>query len=158
MSSSKKEKRHHHDCKAHKKEKDHSSPVQEMDKQPNAEVVQSANQYNADIQESDEVILIKDSCNVTVQTTENQAAVSLQLALQLTIALVIKITIGTSDNSNSVTQQLLQHFDSDQQVIQKIHIENSKDITVTTTNNEIAANIQAMLQVLLALVAKLEIL
>lgn len=139
--------------------RDHSNDPSETALQdPNAEVAQTAAQSAVEIQKSDEVIFIKDSCGINVQTTETEAAVSLQLALQLAIALVIKITIGTTDNTNSVFQELMQHFDSEQSNVQKIHIENSKDITISTTDTDIAANVQAMLQVLLTLVAKLEVL
>ena len=122
-----------------------------------AEVAQDADQFTAEIQESDEVIVIKDSGNVTVHTTETQAAVSLQIALQLAIALVLKITIADSDDSNSVVQDLLQHFDSEQKNVQKIYIENSKDVTVTTTDTDIVANVQVLLEALLAIIAKLDI-
>src|SRR3954468_6713185 len=94
--------------------------VSNEDKHLESEVAQDANQFTAEIQESDEVIVIKDSGNVTVHTTETQAAVSLQIALQLAIALVLKITIADSDDSNSVVQDLLQHFDSEQKNVQKI--------------------------------------
>ena len=122
-----------------------------------AEVAQSADQFTAEIQESDELIVIKDSGNIFVHTTETQAAASLQLALQLAIALVIRISIADSDDSDSVAQDLLQHFDSEQKSVQKIHIENSRDVRVTTTDTDIAANLQVMLEALLALVARLDI-
>lgn len=155
MSSSKKKDKH--DKKSSKshpsKQQDH---VSKEDKHL-AEVAQDADQFTAEIQESDEVIVIKDSGNVTVHTTETQAAVSLQIALQLAIALVLKITIADSDDSNSVVQDLLQHFDSEQKNVQKIYIENSKDVTVTTTDTDIVANVQVLLEALLAIIAKLDI-
>ncbi len=127
------------------------------DKQRNAEVAQDANQFTSEFQDSDELIIINDSCNISVETTETKAAVSLQLALQLAIALVIKITIADSDDSDSVVQDLLQHFNSEQKSVQKIHIDNSKDISIKTTDTDIAANIQVMLEALLAIVARLDI-
>lgn len=155
MSSSKKKDKHDKkSSKSHPSQKqDH---VSKEDKHL-AEVAQDADQFTAEIQESDEVIVIKDSGNVTVQTTETQAAVSLQIALQLAIALVLKITIADSDDSNSVVQDLLQHFDSEQKNVQKIYIENSKDVTVTTTDTDIVANVQVLLEALLAIIAKLDI-
>ena len=127
------------------------------DKQRNAEVAQDANQFTSEFQDSDELIIINDSCNISVETTETKAAVSLQIALQLAIALVIKITIADSDDSDSVVQDLLQHFDSEQKSVQKIHIDNSKDISIKTTDTDIAVNIQVMLEALLAIVARLDI-
>jgi spore coat protein X len=128
------------------------------DNRQDAEVVQDADQFSSTEQESDELIYIKDSCNINVHTTDTQASVSLQVALQLAIALVLRITIGDSPSGNSVAEDLLQHFDSQQSNKQKISIENSKDVTITTTDTDIAANIQALLEVLLALVAELDVL
>ena len=127
------------------------------DKQRNAEIAQDADQFTSEFQDSDELIIINDSCNISVETTETKAAVSLQIALQLAIALVIKITIADSDDSDSVVQDLLQHFDSEQKSVQKIHIDNSKDISIKTTDADIAVNIQVMLEALLAIVARLDI-
>ncbi|MDF2858340.1 MAG: spore coat protein, partial [Neobacillus sp.] len=124
----------------------------------NAEVGQDADQFSSMEQESDELIFIKDSCNIVVHTTDTQAAVSLQVALQLAIALVIRITIGDSDQGKAIQQDLLQHFESEQNNKQKICIENSKDINVTTTDTDVAANIQVLLEVLVSLVAKLDVL
>jgi spore coat protein X len=123
-----------------------------------AEVVQDADQFSSMEQESDELIFIKDSCNICVHTTDTQAAVSLQVALQLAIALVIRITLGDSDQGKGIQQDLLQHFESEQNNKQKICIENSKDINVTTTDTDVAANIQVLLEVLVSLVAKLDVL
>jgi spore coat protein X len=144
-----------------KEEKKKSKDKQEHDKSKDnhhADVVQDADQFAGISQESNELIFIKDSCNICVQTTDTQAAVSLQVGLQLAIALVIRITIGDSDKGQNVVQDLLQHFDSEQSNKQKIIIENSKDINVITTDTDVAVNIQALLQVLVTLVAKLDIL
>jgi spore coat protein X len=122
-----------------------------------ADVVQDADQFSSTEQDSDESIFIKDSCNICVRTTDTQASVSLQIALQLAIALVIRITVADTDKGNNVAQDLLQFFDSEQSNKQKICIENSKDITIKTTDTDVAANIQALLEVLLSLVAKLDV-
>ena len=127
------------------------------DKQRNAEIAQDADQFTSEFQDSDELIIINDSCNISVETTETKAAVSLQIALQLAIALVIKITIADSDDSDSVVQDLLQHFKKERKSVQKIHIDNSKDISIKTTDTDIAVNIQVMLEALLAIVARLDI-
>ena len=129
----------------------------DSDDEHKADVVQDADQFASIDQESDELIFIKDSCNICVHTTNTQAAVSVQAALQLAIALVIRITIGDSENGKNVVQDLHQHFDSEQSNKQKIIIENSKDVKVKTTDTDVAANIQLLLQVLVALVAKLDV-
>ncbi|MCM3790691.1 spore coat protein [Domibacillus indicus] len=130
----------------------------DRNKHEDAEVVQDGVQKSFIDQESDELIWIKDSCNVEVQSTDTQAAVSLQVGLQLAIALVVSITIGDSDEGESVAQELFQQFDAEQTNKQKVVIDNSKDVRITTTDTDLAVNIQALLQVLVALVVKLDVL
>ncbi|HAF0292633.1 TPA: spore coat protein [Salmonella enterica subsp. enterica serovar Typhimurium var. 5-] len=128
-------------------------------KKDEAEVVeQDGVQLSFIEQDSDELIWIKDSCNICVQTTDTQAAVSLQVGLQLAIALVVSITVGDTDRGRNVAQEIFQKLDSEQTNKQKIIIKNSKDINVTTTDTDLAVNIQALLQVLVALVVKLDVL
>lgn len=129
-----------------------------VENQSDAVVAQDADQVSLLDQESDELIWIVDSCNVVVQTTDTQAAVSLQVGLQLAIALVISITIGDSDRGQTLAQEIFQEFDSEQTNRQQILIENSKDVNITTTDTDLTVNIQAMLQVLLALVVSLDVL
>jgi spore coat protein X len=121
-------------------------------------LLQDGTQVSLNDQESDELIWIKDSCNVSVQTTDTQAAVSLQIGLQLAIALVVSITIGDSEKGKYIAQELFQKFDAEQTNYQKIYIDNSKDVNVTTTDTDLAVNIQALLQILVALVVKLDVL
>lgn len=149
----KRRKRKHHEEENSRRRRD-----RQEEEHVDAEVVQDAVQKSVIDQESDELIWIKDSCNVEVQSTDTQVAVSLQVGLQLAIALVISITIGDSDEAQAVSQELFQHLDSEQLNKQKILIENSKDVTVTTTDTDLSVNIQALLEVLVALVAKLDVL
>jgi spore coat protein X len=128
-------------------------------KKDDAEVVeQDGVQLSFIEQDSDELIWIKDSCNITVQTTDTQAAVSLQVGLQLAIALVVSVTVGDTDRGRAMAQEIFQKLDSEQTNKQKIIIKNSKDINVTTTDTDLAVNIQALLQVLVAVVVKLDVL
>lgn len=107
---------------------------------------------------NDEHIFVKDSCDITITTTDTQAAVNLQVAIQLAIALILNISIADGHQADSVAQELLQRIRTRQDIHQKTHIENSRGVTVTTTSTEVSLNIQVLLQVLLALIAKLEIL
>jgi len=125
---------------------------------PEEDVLQAADQFSQIDQESDELIFIKNSYNCCVESTDTQAAVSLQVGLQLAIALVLRITIFDSNEGEAVAEELLQAFTSQQSNTQKIIIENSKDVKVTTTDTDLSVNIQALLQVLLALVATLDVL
>jgi len=119
---------------------------------------QSADQVNKTVQTSEEYIFIKDSCDVKVSTTDTKAAVSLQAALQAAIALVINISIADSSRAEKVTQDLLQTAKTKQMTFQKTVVENSRNVDVTTTDTQAVVNIQILLQILLALIVRLDIL
>ncbi|SOC05586.1 spore coat protein X [Ureibacillus xyleni] len=121
------------------------------------DVSQEATQKVTTKQHSHEWIIVKDSEYVEVHTTDTQAALSLQLGIQAAIAAVISITIGDSDEGKKVAQDLKQFIKTKQRNVQKTIIENCKEVEVKTTDTDIAVNIQAMLQILVALVAKLDI-
>lgn len=129
-----------------------------MDTHEEATVTQNGDQFSFVDQESDELIWIRESCNITVQTTDTQAAVSLQVGLQLAIALVISITIGDTDRGRAVVQDIFQQFNDEQTNRQKIFIDNSKDVNIVTTDTDLTVNVQALLEVLVALVVKLDVL
>lgn len=128
------------------------------DNQKEADVLQEADQSVSSEQESFEWIIVKDSEDVEVRTTDTQVAVSLQLGIQVAIAVVLSVTIGDSDQSKAVVQDLKQFLKTKQRNSQKTVIEGSKHIKVTTTDTDVAVNIQALLQILLAIVAKLDVL
>jgi spore coat protein X len=123
-----------------------------------SDVIQPGRQFAIEEQESTELIFIKESCNVKVQSTDTQAAVSLQIGIQLAIALVLSITIADSDRSSAVAQDLFQNLHSEQSNVQRVIIKNSKDVNVTTTDTDLAINIQALLQVLVAIIIRLDVL
>lgn len=138
--------------------KSHGSTHWQSNMNQDATVFEDFDQVSIVDQESDEFIWIKDSCNINVQTTDTQASISLQVGLQLAIALVVSIAIGDSDRSQAVAQEMLQQFSDEQTNRQKIYVDNSKDVNIVTTDTDVAVNIQAMLEVLLSLVAKLDVL
>jgi spore coat protein X len=109
-------------------------------------------------QESAELIWVKESCNITVDTTDTQIGVSLQAALQFAIAIVVNISIADSSTREAVSQEMTQHLDVAQRNKQKIFIYNTKDAYVTTQDTDLAINIQLMLQVLIALMLLIDIL
>ncbi|WP_280771430.1 spore coat protein [Salipaludibacillus daqingensis] len=119
---------------------------------------QAADQVNKTVQTSEEYIFIKDSCDITVSTTDTKAAVSLQAALQAAIALVINISIADSSKAEKVTQDLLQTAKTKQMTFQKTVVENSRNVDVKTTDTQVSVNIQILLQLLLALIVRLDIL
>ncbi|QOY33760.1 spore coat protein [Anaerobacillus isosaccharinicus] len=118
----------------------------------------STEQINKEIQLSEELIHIINSCDVTVSTTDTKAALSLQASLQAAIALIISISIADSAQAERITQDLMQTSKTKQQTIQKVVISDSQGVNVTTTDTQIALNIQVLLQILLALIVKLDIL
>lgn len=118
----------------------------------------SAEQMNKEIQISEELIHIMNSCDVQVSTTDTKAAISLQASLQAAIALIITISIADSSRAERITQDLIQSTKTKQQTIQKVVIDNSQGVNVTTTDTQVALNIQLLLQLLLALIVRLDIL
>lgn len=124
----------------------------------NAEIVQDADQLSLIDQESDELIWIKDSCDINVHTTDTQAAIAIQVAIQVAIAVVIRITIGDTAQNDGVLQDLLQLSEIEQTNKQKIYIENSKDVEITTTDTDVALNVQVLLQVLVAIIVLVDVL
>lgn len=127
-------------------------------KNNDADVTQEAAQFSSTEQKSFEWIIIKDSECVDVHTTDTQAAISLQLGIQAAIAAVISITIGDTDKGNAVVQDIKQFMKTKQRNSQKTIIEKSKHVEVRTTDTDVSVNIQALLQILLAIVAKLDVL
>lgn len=121
-------------------------------------VAQEAEQKSSTKQESFEWIIIRDSEGVDVQTTDTQAAVSLQVGIQAAIAAVISVVIGDTERGNAVAQQLNQLVRTKQKNTQKTIIEGSRNVQVTTTDTDVALNLQILLQILIAVVLKLEIL
>lgn len=121
-------------------------------------VQQNGVQAVSNKQQSYEWIIVKDSEGVEIQTTDTQAALSLQLGIQAAIAAVISVAIGDTDQGRAVAQDMKQFIKTKQRNVQKTIVEGSRNVTVTTTDTDLAVNIQAMLQVLVTLVAKLDIL
>mgnify|MGYP001046709950 CR=1 FL=1 len=123
-----------------------------------ADVLQEAEQIAAAEQKSFEKIIVKDSQDVKVHTTDTQVAVTIQVALQIAIAVVVRITIGDTDEGESIVQELKQFAVIKQKNAQKTIIENSTNVRVTTTDTDVAVNLQVLLQVLVAILVTLDIL
>ncbi|KNH17531.1 MULTISPECIES: spore coat protein [Priestia] len=122
------------------------------------DVWQEADQIAATEQKSFEKIIVKDSEGVRVQTTDTQIAATIQVALQIAIAVVVRITIGDNIQGNSVVEELKQFASIKQKNSQKTIIENSTNVNVTATDTDIAVNLQVLLQVLIAILVTLDIL
>ncbi|HYK75322.1 MAG TPA: spore coat protein [Pseudoneobacillus sp.] len=122
------------------------------------EVEQTAKQKSKTSQYSEELIYIIDSADVEVTTTETQVALSIQAALQAAIAIIVNISIADSQKADQVAQELFQNASVRQTNRQKTFIKNSRGVRVTTTDTDIAVNIQVLIQVLLALLVKVDLL
>lgn len=123
----------------------------------NGTFVQDGSEVASIEQRSREIIVVRDSCDVTVTSTETQVAASLQAALQVAIALVVNISIADDAQAEKVTQELLQLSRIQQVNKQSVIIENSRDVDVRMTDTDIAVSIQLMLQLLLALLVQLDV-
>ncbi|HFK1449585.1 MULTISPECIES: spore coat protein [Bacillus cereus group] len=124
----------------------------------NASVSETAAQESKTYQISEESITIVDSADVEVTTTDTKAALSIQAALQAAIVVIISISIADSEKADRVAQELFQKSSIKQVNKQETVIRNSRNVTVTTTDTDIAVNVQILLQILLALLVKLNIL
>jgi len=123
-----------------------------------ANVSEVAAQESKTYQISEESITIVDSADVEVTTTDTKAALSIQAALQAAIVVIISISIADSEKADRVAQELFQKSSIKQINKQETVIRNSRNVTVTTTDTDIAVNVQILLQILLALLVKLNIL
>ncbi|PLT28913.1 spore coat protein [Peribacillus deserti] len=121
-------------------------------------VEQEAVQTKKEFQLSEELIFIKDSCDISVTTIDTKAAISLQAALQAAIVVLINISIADAGRAERVAQELLQSSQVKQITRQKTIIENSRNITVETLDTQVAVNIQILVQLLVALLVRLDIL
>ena len=124
----------------------------------NANFLEKAIQTDEIDQISEEYIEIVDSADVQVTTTDTKAALSIQAALQAAIVVVVSISIADSEKADKITQELFQKSSIKQINKQETVIRNSRNVTVTTTDTDIAVNVQILLQILLALLVKLNIL
>lgn len=134
-----------------------SHPVEPCGKSSNDDMNEADQTADID-QMSHEIIIIRDSCDITVETTDTQVAASLQGALQVAIAVVVNITIADSNRAEKVTQELLEMSQIRQTNRQRLEIINSRTVDVTTTDTDVAISLQVMLQILVALFAQLGIL
>ncbi|ERN53122.1 spore coat protein [Alkalihalophilus marmarensis] len=127
----------------------------DIDNQENVE--QGAAQTNKTLQLSEEYIVIKDSTDVNVISTDVKAALSLQASLQAAIAIVVRLAFDNGETAELVTQDLLQTAKLKQLSYQKTVIENSHNVDVTTTDTQVTANIQLLVQLLIALLVNLDL-
>ncbi|ALC80771.1 MULTISPECIES: spore coat protein [Bacillus] len=123
----------------------------------NAEVLYS--QLIAELtSDAEETIYIVGSEAITINSTNNKIALSLQAAVQAIIALVIQLTIADSDKADSVRNQISSNMKWLNRKMKVIYIENSSHVTVTVSSVDIAVTLQFMLKILLSILATVDIL
>lgn len=121
-------------------------------------ISEEANQKNKIYQLSEEYITIVDSADVQVTTTDTKVALSIQASLQAAIIAILSISIADGEKADKIAQELFQKSAISQINKQRTVIKNSRNVSVTTTDTDIAVNIQILLQILLALLVKLKVL
>jgi len=123
-----------------------------------ATVRQEDTQVNVTRQRSEEWIIVRDSEDITVSTTDTQIAAGIQANLQAAIAAVISISVGNADQGRAVAQDVTQFIRTRQANKQKTFIDRSRGVSVRTTDTDLSVNIQVLLQILLAIIVKLDVL
>lgn len=119
---------------------------------------QDANQTNITQQQSEEWIIIKDSEYVEVETTDTQAAASLQIGIEVAIAVVLRLAIADDGQVEDILQDFNQITRMRQSNRQKTIVEKSKDVNITTIDTDVAVNLQLLIQLLIGIIVSLEIL
>lgn len=122
------------------------------------DIEQDAAQVKKEIQVSEELIYVKDSCDVEIESTDTKAAIGIQVAIQAAIALIIRISLAGNDNVEDITQEILQASKTKQITRQKTIVDNSRNVQVSTTDTQVAVNIQIQIAILLAIIVELDIL
>ena len=121
------------------------------------EVEQEAKQISKETQKIEELVVVRDSCDVTVVITDKQFALSIQAALQAAIVVILQIHFGCTDKATDISQELFQLSKIKQITKQKFFVSHSKNVYIESTDQQAAANVQILVQLLLAIVAKLGI-
>ncbi|MFS0655756.1 spore coat protein [Bacillus sp. 179-C3.3 HS] len=121
-------------------------------------VLQIAEQFSQNKQISEEIIIIRDSCDINVSSVDAQVAVSVQTAVQLALVAIINLSIADNDLADEIAQDLVQLTTTKQANRQKLVIENSRDVSVTTVDADVAVAVQTLVQILAALIIAIGIL
>ncbi|MFV9832069.1 spore coat protein CotX [Bacillus stercoris] len=116
----------------------------------NAFIDQDLVQANLNKQVSDETIIIRDSCDINVSSTDVQAVTSVVTALNAAVLTVALTSIADGVIAELVAQDLLQLAANKQVNRQKLLIECSRGVNVTTVDADAAVLISTATNVLIA--------
>nr|MDH3163067.1 spore coat protein [Bacillus licheniformis] len=103
-------------------------------------------QLHLNKQLSDETIIIKDSCDVQVSTEDTQTLASVMTVAQTLAVTIILAIIDDPDLAELVTTDLLQVTANKQTNRQKLVIDNSRNVHVTTEDTDTAIIVSTFVQ------------
>lgn len=121
------------------------------------DVEQEGRQMSKETQKIEELVVVKDSCDVTVVITDKQFALSLQAALQAAIVVIFQVYLKRNEQAEEISRELFQLAKIKQITKQKFFVSHSKNVYIESTDQQAAANIQILVQLLLAVVKKFNI-
>ncbi|MDM5301274.1 spore coat protein CotX [Bacillus subtilis] len=117
----------------------------------NAFIDQDLAQANLNKQVSDETIIIRDSCDINVTSTDVQAVTSVVTALNAAVVTATLTSIADGVIAELVAQDLLQLTANKQVNRQKLLIECSRGVNVSTVDADIATLISTATNTLVAI-------
>ncbi|ADM37242.1 spore coat protein CotX [Bacillus spizizenii ATCC 6633 = JCM 2499] len=117
----------------------------------NAFINQDLAQANLNKQVSDETIIIRDSCDINVTSTDVQAVTSVVTAINAAVVTATLTSIADGVIAELVAQDLLQLTANKQVNRQKLLIECSRGVNVSTVDVDIAALVSTATNTLIAI-------
>lgn len=114
-------------------------------------VDQDVIQAHLNRQISEEMIVIRDSCDVNVQSIDQQALTSVFVSINALVVVVVLAVITDETLAELVAQDLLQLTESKQLNRQKILIDNSRCVNVTTLDQDAATLVTVLINALVAI-------
>ncbi|MCC2526998.1 spore coat protein [Bacillus halotolerans] len=117
----------------------------------NAFINQDLAQANLNKQVSDETIIIRDSCDINVTSTDVQAVTSVVTAINAAVVTATLTSIADGVIAELVAQDLLQLTANKQVNRQKLLIECSRGVNVSTVDVDIATLVSTATNTLIAI-------
>ncbi|MCY8453848.1 spore coat protein [Bacillus spizizenii] len=114
-------------------------------------VDQDVLQAHLNKQISEEMIVIRDSCDVNVQSVDTQAVTSVFVAINALVVVVTLAVITDETLAELVAQDLLQLTENKQINRQKILIDNSRCVNVSTLDQDTATLVTVLVNALTAI-------
>ncbi|WP_277714563.1 spore coat protein [Bacillus atrophaeus] len=120
-------------------------------------VDQDSIQANFNKQLSDEIIIIRDSCDVNVTSVDTQTLNQLLTLTSTFTVTILSLAINDEILAELVSQDLLQLVANKQVNRQKLLIENSRCVNVTTLDQDVADVLVTILNTFIAAIATIVI-